>query len=290
MGASDGAVVGLTKIVDAGPPEKRWNLVIVAEGYRKVELPKFAIDAKSVADRLLGEPPFTRPEIRRAINIYRLDVRSKQSGADQPRCRDGGGTGAMAATFFDARFCVDGINQRLLAGDSALAIKTVAKKLKQWHQIMVIVNDPTERGGAGGQVGWFSTGGSDWRDVAIHEMGHSAFHLADEYDYGRSDHWVGAEPTEPNVSLEADPTRVKWRALVTAGPAKPTRANPDCTRTDPGPSPVAAGVVGTFEGARYSHCGAYRPVWDCKMRTTTSPFCPVCADVIVKTMAPFGKP
>jgi IgA Peptidase M64 len=289
MGASDGAVDRLARIVNAGSPRKRWNLVIVAEGYRRAELAQFAIDARSFADRLLLEPPFTEPRVRRAINVYRLDVRSTQSGADKPRCADGGGTGAQAATYFDARFCFDGRTQRLLAGDSALAMKTVARVLPQWHQILMLVND-SERGGAGGQVGWFSKGGADWREVAIHEMGHSAFHLADEYDYGGPTRWPGGEPAEPNVSAEADPARVKWRALVTAGPAAPTRANPDCARTDPGPSPVAANVVGTFEGARYSHCAAYRPVWDCKMRTTTAPFCPVCSDVIVRTMAPFAKP
>jgi hypothetical protein len=288
MGISDGAVVGLTRIVNAGSPAKRWNLVIVAEGYRRQELAQFAIDAGSVADRLLNEPPFNRPEIRRAINVYRLDVRSAQSGADKPRCAGGAGAGIRAATYFDATFCVDGATQRLLAGNSELAMRTVSRALPQWHQILVIVND-SERGGAGGQVGWFSNGGTDWRDVAIHEMGHSAFHLADEYDYGGPSRWAGGEPTEPNVTAEADPSRVKWRAFVTAGPALPTRANPDCARTDPGPSPVAANLVGTFEGARYSHCGAYRPVWDCKMRTTTAPFCPVCADAIVKTMAPFGR-
>lgn len=288
MGIEDGAVVGLAKIVDAGPPAKRWNLVIVAEGYRQAELGQFAIDARSLADRLFLEPPFTLAKVRRAINVYRLDVRSTQSGADKPRCADGGGSGTRAATYFDARFCFDGRTQRLLAGDFALAMATVSRVLPQWHQILMLVND-SERGGAGGQVGWFSNGGAGWRDVAIHEMGHSAFHLADEYDYGGPARWPGGEPEEPNVSAVADPRRVKWRKLVTAGRAKPTRANPDCARTDPGPSPVAATVVGTFEGARYSHCAAYRPAWDCKMRTTTAPFCPVCADVIVKTMAPFGR-
>jgi hypothetical protein len=31
---ANGQVLGATKIVDAGPPEKRWNAVIVSEGYR----------------------------------------------------------------------------------------------------------------------------------------------------------------------------------------------------------------------------------------------------------------
>ena len=86
MGASDGAVVGLTKIVDAGPPAKRWNLVIVAEGYRKVELPKFAIDARSVAvgtvltearDAGEDDPRVERFELRVVDAESRLDVGAK---------------------------------------------------------------------------------------------------------------------------------------------------------------------------------------------------------------------
>lgn len=289
MGIADGAVLGLTKLFDSGPPSIRWNLVIVSDGYQAGQIGQFALDAQAVADRILQEPPFDRPELACGINIYRLDVTSTDSGADKPNCSDGGGTGATAATFFDSTFCADGATQRLLYGDDALAQSTVETLLPEWHQILVLVNDP-ERGGGGGAVGFFSTGGADWREVAIHEMGHSAFGLADEYDYGGPDAWPGGEPGEPNVTADSNPATVKWSALVTAGPANPTRANPNCATTDPGPSPVAAGAVGTFEGARYSHCGAYRPVWNCMMRETSQPFCPVCTDAILDTMAPFAQP
>ncbi len=161
--------------------------------------------------------------------------------------------------------------------------------LPEWDQIIVVVND-SERGGGGGQVAWTTIGGSDWREVAIHELGHSVFGLADEYDYGGPDAYTDPEPTEPNVTKDGNPATCKWSALVTAGPGNPTRANPDCTTTDPGPSPVAAGVVGTFEGADYSHCGCYRPVWNCRMRDTSQPFCPVCTGVIVDVMTEYAQP
>lgn len=289
MTAADGVVRGLTKIVDAGPPTKRWNLVVASDGYRASEMERFAGDVQSLATHLFTVAPFDDPELRRAINIYRLDVESTDSGADKPNCEDGSGTGAVAATYFDGTFCYDGETQRLLYGNYRLAISTVKAVLPQWHQILILVND-TDRGGGGGDVGWFSNGGSDWRDVAIHEMGHSAFDLADEYDYGGPDRWTGGEPGEVNVSQVADPSRVKWRSLVTAGPAVPTRSNPDCTRTDRGPSPVGPGIVGTFEGARYSHCGVYRPTWACKMRRATDPFCPICESAVALTLRRFAAP
>lgn len=289
MSAADGTILGLTKIFDAGTPSTRWNLVIVSDGYQAGQMAQFATDAASVRNRLFQEPPFDRPELTCAINVYRLDVTSTDAGADKPDCVGGGGSGSTAATFFDSTFCADGSTQRLLYGDAAAVIDAVETLLPQWHQIMVLVND-TERGGGGGNVSWFSNGGGDYREVAIHEMGHSAFGLADEYDYGGPDQWPGGEPGEPNVSAEADPALVKWSALVTAGPAKPTQVNAMCSPGNPIPAVVPAGTVGTFEGANYSPCSVYRPVSDCMMRNTAAAFCPVCTRAIVAKLSPFAQP
>ena len=289
MSAADGTVIGLTKIFDSGTPGTRWNLVFVSDGYQAAELGQFATDAKAVVDRLLTMPPFDRPEIQCGINAYRLDVTSTESGADKPNCADGGGSGTSVATYFDSTFCFDGQTQRLLSGDSTLARDTVEAWLPEWDQIIVICNDP-ERGGAGGQIAWTSNSSWDWKEVAIHELGHSVFGLADEYDYGGPDVFADAEPSEPNVTTDSNPATCKWSALVSAGPGDPTRANPDCASSDPGPSPVAAGIVGTFEGAKYSHCGCFRPVWTCMMKDTAQPFCPVCTDTIVKVMSAYNQP
>jgi len=37
----------------------------------------------------------------------------------------------------------------------------------------------------------------------------------------------------------------------------------------------------------YSECGIYRPLPECKMRTLTKPFCPVCSSVIRDKLAAF---
>ena len=92
-------------------------------------------------------------------------------------------------------------------------------------------------------------------DVTVHEMGHSIFALADEYDHGaidegEDDTYGGSEPNPVNVTTQADPALVKWNAHATAGSASPTMPNPDRTTANDGASPVAADVVGTFEGPR----------------------------------------
>jgi len=287
MSSSDGTVQGIHLIAGAGSTQHCWNLVIVSDGYTAAQMAQFAADANAFRDRLLNEPPFNRPLIKATINIYRLDVVSVEQGADKPRCADGGGSGHLSRTYFDSTFCSDGRTERLLYGNANLARQIVSAAMFHWHQIIVLVND-SERGGAGGNVAWFSNGGADWREVAIHELGHSAFGLADEYDYGGPDHWSGQEPGEPNVTSMADPRFVKWAPFVNAPAGSPTRRNPTCTAVDPGPSGFPDPTVGTFEGAKYSHCGAFRPSWNCMMRTTSAPFCAVCVDRIAQVMARFA--
>ena len=99
MGSSDGQVLGLTKIADSGDPIRRFNVVIVSEGYRSDEMAQFKTDADQFANTLLTTAPYDR--LRVAINIYRVDVTSTDSGARDPtNC---GGTGAKPKTFLASK-------------------------------------------------------------------------------------------------------------------------------------------------------------------------------------------
>lgn len=295
MGTSNGYVSGLVKIHDGGPPSDRFNLILVAEGYQVGELAQFEADCNEIVAHLFAIAPFDEEAVACALNIYRLAVVSDESGADDPSCADGNGNDTTADTYFDATFCFDGEITRLMAGDSALAQSTVETYLPEWTQIVVVVND-SKRGGAGGSVAWTTTGGVDWKDVLLHELGHAAFGLADEYDYyaggdetGQDNH-PGPEPMQPNVTIEPDPTKVKWASLVTSGSTVPTMDNPDCSSPNNNPNPVGNDIVGTFEGAHYYHCDAFRPQYSCKMRSTGADFCAVCQDEIRETMAAYAVP
>ena len=285
--ASNGEVLGSKKIVDGGPPEQRWNAVIVSEGYRKEEMDQFAKDAKAFADALLAAAPFDR--LRAAVNIYRVDVASTESGAKDPtKCN---GTGAKPRTFFDASFCSNGI-RRLLIGNNNRVIKVVKKEVPKWHMIFLAVNS-TVPGGSGGSVATFSRA-SGAMEIAIHEMGHTFFGLADEYEYysgcaadkGHDKH-SKSEPSEPNITTTNDRAKVKWRDLIKDTTPVPTTSNANCADCDRQDSPVAVGTIGLFEGGDYFHCGVYRPEFDCRMRNLDRPFCGVCQQVIVKRMTPF---
>ena len=94
---------------------------------------------------------------------------------------------------------------------------------------MIIVND--DRYGASG--GFFSVVNSNSNiAVLLHEVGHSFGGLADEYEGDAYSCDVSSEPKAPNVTLQKDFKKAKWRNV-------------------PG--------TGHFEGGKYCKKGVYRP-------------------------------
>ena len=290
MGVADGQVLGAHLIVNNGLPSQRWNVVIVAEGYRDVELPQFATDALACAQALLGIAPFN--QLAGGINVYQLDISSLDSGADDPAAC--GGTGLVARTYLDASFCNYGI-QRLLMVDASLTVQTVNAAVPQWNVIWVIVNSRLY-GGSGGAIAVFSKH-HQAHEIAFHELGHTAFNLADEYacyactaqeeQQGLYNHHPPQEPLQPNVTTDANRATIKWRALIDSQTALPTTQNPNCQTVDHQASPVPVGTVGAFEGANHFHCGCFRPDFNCRMRELQQPFCRVCQRAICNAIAPY---
>lgn len=287
MGTSDGSVVGSRKILDHGDDRRRFNLVLLSEGYRGTELAKFATDADRFVQTLSSTRPFDA--IIDAINVHRIDVSSTDSGADDPTAA--GGTGATARTYFDATFGNGGLRRALVVKNS-LVIQTANARVPAWHMLMVIVNSSIY-GGTGGQVAVFSLATSA-NEIGLHEMGHTAFGLADEYQYyqgcgvdtDRNRH-PASEPSEPNVTVNTSRKTIKWAKLIAVATPVPTMSNPNCATCDGRASTVPAGTVGAFEGAHYYHCGAFRPEYNCRMRELGQPFCAVCANVIQQVLARF---
>lgn len=291
MGSSDGFVPPAVKILDNGSDADRLTLVIVAEGYRGVELGQFAQDAQDFLDHMFNEPPLG--EFRCAFNVYRLDVSSTDSGADDPtRC---GGSGIRPATYFNASHCNRGLRRSISVNRSLVRGVVNRNATRQWDNILVLVNSPIGGGSGGGRIGISSISGS-WMDTALHELGHSVFGLADEYDSWRGcgldtnrNYRSGSEPAAPNVTKRKVRADVKWNHLIDPSTVLPTVDNLNCSNcnTRGGSIVLPAGTVGLFEGAKYYHCRIYRPVFSCIMRMPSSPFCPVCAERIRQTMEPY---
>lgn len=287
MSTADGAVLGTTQIAGSAPRNRAFNVVLLAEGFTAAQQNDFNNACMTFVNAFRATPPFD--ELSPAINVFRVNVRSTDSGADDPAAA--GGTGTTVNTYFDASFGGNNI-RRLLVCNTTTALQVAAAQVPEFTVVLLIVNS-TVYGGSGGAVGTYSLA-SGATEIAIHEMGHTAFGLADEYPYYAGgnetghDHHPAGEPGEPNVTTNSNRNTLKWRWAVTDTTAIPTMANPNCSQVDSRPSPVPAGTVGLFEGAHYYHCGAYRPEYDCKMRALSVPFCRICRQVIWNRIGPLA--
>jgi IgA Peptidase M64 len=287
MSTADGSVIGSSQIFGTAPRNRAFNVVLLAEGFTAAQQNDFNNACTAFVNAFRGTPPFD--ELSAAVNIFRVNVSSTDSGADDPVAA--GGTGATARTYFDATFGANNI-RRLLVCNTTTALQVAAAQVPEFTVVIVVVNS-TIYGGSGGGVGTYSLAGGA-TEIAIHEMGHTAFGLADEYPYYAGgnetghDHHPAGEPSEPNVTTNFDRNTLKWRWAVASTTAIPTMSNPNCSQVDSRPSPVPTGTVGLFEGAHYYHCGGYRPEYDCKMRNLGVPFCRVCRQVIWNRISPLA--
>jgi hypothetical protein len=266
----------VTTLFGAANP-RALTLVFLAEGFRAAELPAYHAVVDAFIAKLRATAPFSTN--MDALAAVRVESISPESGIDDgPR---------KVATLFDGAFANP---RRLIVVDQGKA-KTMADKAVPGSRPFVglVVANTTEYGGSGGAVAVFSREATA-PDIALHELGHTLFGLADEYsDAGAS----MTEPDEPNVTrkprpgaawTDADRQALKWRPFLTAGIALPTSSNPNCDHVHNVTGPPG---VGAFEGGKYRHCQVFRPTADCKMRTLTAPFCPVCQDVIRRKLATF---
>ncbi|MEV4250028.1 M64 family metallopeptidase [Streptosporangium canum] len=303
MGTTDGRVVGITKILDNGPDAERCNIVLVAEGFTAAEQSDFDALCADFVTVLQAEPWF--PIMGGTINVHRLNVESNQSGADDPRIcgTDSEGDDTVVATYFDATFCGDGNHQlrRCLLGDVALVKAELDSRLPARHVGAVLVNT-TKFGGCAsgmndGEPVFFSSVGSGWETVALHELGHAAFNLADEYAYLRAydsdetdrDVYPDPEPMRQNITTQTNRAFLKWQNLLSPGVPAPTMVNPDCTKWDKHPNVLSdPDAIGLFEGAGTYHCRLFRPAYRCRMRTNTDPFCRVCLEAIAVDLSGFA--
>ena len=100
MTTADGSVLGATRIAGAAPRSRAFTIVLLGDGFTAAQQNDFDNACSAFVTALRGTPPYD--ELFPAINIWRVNVTSTDSGADDPT--SAGGTGAVLLTQSPARF------------------------------------------------------------------------------------------------------------------------------------------------------------------------------------------
>lgn len=249
----------------SGPAAQRMDYVFIGDGYTAAEMDKWRADAQKVINGFLADPLFAAN--KNSMNIHRVDIASNQTGVDEPD------RGIYKDTAMDGTFYCYNIDRLLCVNETKVFNIAGQVLAPDSRDVIIVVSNSTRYGGSGGRVGTLSMHASA-TEIALHEIGHTAFKLADEYDYGTCS--LGSEPTEQNVS-RVGTRAVKWGSYIGANTPVPTQ-----------PGQYANGTVGAFQGAQYCSSGKYRPTENSRMRTLGYPWHVVNENLVKKVFAQYG--
>ncbi|MEV0821711.1 M64 family metallopeptidase [Nonomuraea rubra] len=253
-----------------GAPAKRFNLIILGDGYTEAEQAKFRADADRHLNVMWSIEPFK--SYRNYINVYRVDIVSGESGIscdpglDAPRR-----TTPLGMGFWGR--CNPASVQRLITMDNAAATRyadLVTGTASGNRQILALGNSGTY-GGAGGSYATASGSNSMSALISPHELGHSLGGLQDEYDYYQrgvpGGTYAGPEPSSAHHTLLTeqemlDQRRKWWRWL--------------------GEPSESGGPIGRYEGGLYYTAGVWRPSAHSMMKTLGYYFDQVSREVMTQ--------
>lgn len=238
-----------------GHPAKRFNLVVLGDGYTAADMPKFRAHLAEHLNDLWTIEPFK--SYRSYVNVYAVEIPSGESGVScDPSSSSPRRTTPLRMAFWSG--CREDGIQRLLTVDSTAA-KTYADLVlgtnAENRQILALANSDTY-GGAGGAYATASGGNAMSALIAPHELGHSLGGLNDEYDYYQrgvpGGTYSGPEPESVHHTLlterEMRSQKKKWWRWL-------------------GERSESGGVIGRYEGGLYFSEGVWRPSRHSMMKT-----------------------
>lgn len=253
-----------SKVHYSGKPDKKLDIVIIAEGYTAEQMEKFDLDCERFKGYILESEPYNRNKDK--INIWAVHAVSEESGTDLP------GEDSFKNTVVGTNFNTFG-SERYLTTEDIKSVRDVAANVP-YDQIFILVNH--EKYGGGGIYNFYSLGTSDNPSgdfLFQHEFGHAFAGLGDEYyasEVAVEDFYpTNVEPWEPNITTLIKFSD-KWQNMVSHSTPVPTPASSEYENT-----------VGVYEGGGYVAKGVYRPYIDCTMKSVKyNAFCPVCKRAI----------
>jgi hypothetical protein len=246
---------------------------------------KFYHDCQRAVDALFAWEPFK--SLKSRFNVVAVAAPSQEAGPTVPHQNVWHTTpaGSHYDTFYTDRYLMSQDMHKIYDLLSGVP----------FEHIMVLVNSDTYGGGGiYNQVTFSTSDHPTFKEVFVHEFGHSYGGLADEYAYDDMDsEWYPAdtEPWEPNITTLKD-FNSKWADLMPKKQPIPTPLDPkvpDFKKIDKNDTKAMEAlnkctqVVGVFEGAGYQSKGCYRPAQECRMKINeVEDFCPVCTRAIIR--------
>ncbi len=253
-----------------GDSRKCIDVVIMAEGYGKEEMPLFRSDAAVAAAAILAAEPFA--SLKNRLNLIAVESVSLDSGVSEP------GQGIWKRTAVSSHFNTF-YSDRYLTTQNVFDIHGILSGIPYEHIIILANTDTYGGGGIYNSYTLTAAHHPAFKPVVVHEFGHSFGALADEYFYEHDDvldasYDISVEPWEQNITSLVD-FGSKWADMLPADAAVPGIALEQ--------APQRYETVGVYEGGGYLVKGMYRPVNECRMRTNSAPgFCPVCRRAIAR--------
>lgn len=256
-----------------GPADKRFNLILLGDGYTAEQLPEFRANVDKHLNVLWSIEPFA--SYRSYINVWAVEVPSPESGVDCDPALDAPRRDTPLGMGFWGG-CDAASVQRLLTVDSGAAnalAGLVPGSTSANRQIVALANSDTY-GGAGGTYATASGGNALSSLITPHEIGHSLGGLQDEYDYyGRGvpgGAYEGGEPSSAHHTVLTErqmrDQRAKWWRWL-------------------GEESESGGVIGRYEGGLYSTKGVHRPSRHSLMKTLGYAFDQVSREVMVRAIS-----
>jgi hypothetical protein len=247
-----------TPVAINGSPANRVDLVVIGDGYVDREIDtRYPQHVQRLVEFMFHEREDPFPRYARFFNIHRVNIVSKESGADVPDesiFRDT----ALDATYQTGTFSlllID-IGKADFAAAHALEGMGIAPDIR-----VATVN--TDRGlGSGGHYAVYAGGDQSGHVIALHEIGHSFSGLADEWGFLENT-WNGDEWPQPNCTNS--PSGAKWARWI-------GYQDPDH---------VEMSSIGAYEGCAYWGHGLFRPSQESKMNNPGVPFDAVSREQII---------
>jgi hypothetical protein len=311
--AGDGGFIKKSQtILRHGDSSKKFNIVILGDGFAVADMPVFDTYALLVKKALTTGKPFA--SLANRINVHKVSVVSTDSGISNcPTC----GSAMLKDTYFKTTGCWNGSPSGTFVGTASSeriydAVETVIPQ-HDAHLVVTIVNCRHYGGSAPPELGMVFLTLPDlpvhtkkmFINLAKHESAHVIAKLCEEYNPCNKRDPLRSYPNEA-TQAELDAGTVSWKHLAlpseldAKGQFKVIHRHGDPKTAACQPALTAAKLrsLGAFWGCHngspprtaadttpLDRCDArgkpfYRAMADCRMRNIQSEFCRVCSSLI----------